>query len=277
MVCRQRLGKSSGGLVRCKTGTSTAADRAAKPGETRGGTETEGGRERDKGVEASGRDLRSAAERGAMRIRKRTPARAADPGPASAALSASASPPPRPPPLQQQQQLPEEGSREEEEEEKRVILVAGVRVQEGDGDRVPAAASKDRCVRTEASLSSLFSSATDDVPKPEPEPQDAGARCSRNDGKRWRCKGAAVPGYLFCDRHVAWSTRKRKPRPKKHKQHQQQHRGVLLAPAAKDEAAASAEGDMPQLVGRGDGDDDDDGFFSGFQKRARVGGPGPAA
>jgi hypothetical protein len=125
--------------------------------------------------------------------------------------------------------------------------------------------------------SSPRSSATDDVPKPEPEPQDAGARCSRNDGKRWRCKGAAVPGYLFCDRHVAWSTRKRKPRPKKHKQHQQQHHGVLLAPAAKDEAAASAEGDMPQLVGRGDGDDDDDGFFSGFQKRARVGGPGPAA
>jgi hypothetical protein len=29
-----------------------------------------------------------------------------------------------------------------------------------------------------------------------------------------------VPGYLFCDRHIAWSTRKRKPRasskPKAH-------------------------------------------------------------
>ncbi|RLN39216.1 uncharacterized protein C2845_PM01G41170 [Panicum miliaceum] len=206
-----------------------------------------------------------------MRIRKRAPARAADPGPAPA-LAASASPP-RPPPLQQQL-LPEE-RRSREEEEKRVILVAGVRVQEGDGDRVPAAASNDRCVRTEASPSALFrclsfrdlgwgwaggvaekslfslppasprSSATDDVP--EPEPQDAGARCTRNDGKRWRCKGAAVPGYLFCARHVAWSTRKRKPRPNKHKQQQQQHRG------------------------------DDDGFLGGFQKRAKVGEPGPAA
>lgn len=49
------------------------------------------------------------------------------------------------------------------------------------------------------------------MPRPEPQEQDA-ARCSRNDGKRWRCKKAAVPGYLFCDRHIAWSTRKRKPR-----------------------------------------------------------------
>ena len=116
----------------------------------------------------------------------------------------------------------------------------------------------------------------DDVPKPEP--QDAGARCSRNDGKRWRCKGAAVPGYLFCDRHIAWSTRKRNRRPKKHKQQLlQQHRGggVLLPQAAKDEAAASAEEDAPQMVVRGG--DDDDGFFGGFRKRARGGGPGPAA
>ena len=53
--------------------------------------------------------------------------------------------------------LPQEGSREEEEvEEKRVILVAGVRVQEGDGDRVPAAASNDRCVWTEKPPSPLF-------------------------------------------------------------------------------------------------------------------------
>ena len=46
--------------------------------------------------------------------------------------------------------LPQEGSREEEEEaeEKRVILVAGVRVQEGDGGLVPAAASSSRCVWT---------------------------------------------------------------------------------------------------------------------------------
>ena len=47
----------------------------------------------------------------------------------------------------------EEGSREQEEEEeaeeeKRVILVAGVRVQEGDGGLVPAAASSSRCVWT---------------------------------------------------------------------------------------------------------------------------------
>ena len=115
----------------------------------------------------------------------------------------------------------------------------------------------------------------DDVPKPEP--QDAGARCSRNDGKRWRCKGAAVPGYLFCDRHIAWSTRKRKRRPNKHKQ--QQHGrgggGVLLPSAAKDEAAASAEEDAPRLAGRGG--DDDGGFFGGFRKRARGGGPEPAA
>jgi len=89
----------------------------------------------------------------------------------------------------------------------------------------------------------------DDVPKPEP--QDAGARCSRNDGKRWRCKGAAVPGYLLCDRHIAWSTRKRKRRPNKHKQ-QQHGRG-------------------------GGGGDDDGGFFGGFRKRARGGGPEPAA
>ncbi|KAG2548769.1 growth-regulating factor 4-like isoform X1 [Panicum virgatum] len=215
-----------------------------------------------------------------MRIRKRTPARAADPGPAPA-LAAS---PPRPPPPLLHQLPEEEGSREQQEEEeaeeeKRVILVAGVRVQEGDGDRVPAAASNDRCVWTEKPPSPLFSSAMDDdVPKPEP--QDAGARCSRNDGKRWRCKGAAVPGYLLCDRHIAWSTRKRKRRPNKHKQ--QQHGrgggGVLLPSAAKDEAAASAEEDAPRLAGRGGGGGDDDGgFFGGFRKRARGGGPEPAA
>jgi hypothetical protein len=54
--------------------------------------------------------------------------------------------------------LVQERSHEEEEpEEKRVILVAsGVRVQEEEGDRVPAAAvSNDRCVQTEPSSPSL--------------------------------------------------------------------------------------------------------------------------
>ncbi|KAF8672645.1 hypothetical protein HU200_049338 [Digitaria exilis] len=154
-----------------------------------------------------------------MRIRKRRPASAAKPVPAPA-LHAS---PPRPLPLLLQQQ-PKGRSRDEEEEaaeeEKRVILVAGVRIQEEDHDRVPAVAS-------------LGSSAMDDVLKPEPEPQGAVARCSRNDGKRWRCKSAAAPGYLFCDRHIAWSSRQRKPRPKKHRKQQQQHgSGSVLGSAA---------------------------------------------
>ncbi|CAL4933811.1 unnamed protein product [Urochloa decumbens] len=237
-----------------------------------------------------------------MRIRKRTPARAADPGP-EPALSAS---PPRPLPLQLQHDLkPKERSREDNEEEaaeeeKRVILVAGVRVQgpEPEDDRVPAAAaaSNDRCVPTQPLRSPLFrcplrdllvwvgvaekslffppvchprSSAMDDggVPKPEPEPEPregAAARCTRNDGKRWRCKGAAVPGYLFCDRHIAWSTRKRKPRPRKHKQ---QGNGGVLDPIAKDEDAASAAEDAPE-PGHGDG---------GFQKRAKGGGAATGA
>ncbi|WVZ59128.1 hypothetical protein U9M48_009321 [Paspalum notatum var. saurae] len=126
-----------------------------------------------------------------MRIRKRTPARAASPG-----LSA-------PPPLQQQpnKEKPEpqddkeeEEEEEEEPEEKRVILIAGALV-----DPVPVAAAPENMT---------------DGATPKPDPQDAAAaRCSRNDGKRWRCKSAAAPGYLFCARHVAWSTRKRKPRP----------------------------------------------------------------
>lgn len=127
-----------------------------------------------------------------MRIRKRTPARAASPGPPPL-------PPPPPLPLQRPTEKPRDEAAEEEEEEKRAVLAAGVR--EGD-DRVRPAA---------AAAGSGNSSATDDVPRPEPQEQDA-ARCSRNDGKRWRCKKAAVPGYLFCDRHIAWSTRKRKPR-----------------------------------------------------------------
>ncbi|XP_062206187.1 uncharacterized protein LOC133908074 [Phragmites australis] len=203
-----------------------------------------------------------------MRIRKRTPARAASPGP-SPALSAS--PPSPTPPLLLQQ--PKERTHEEEAEEKRVILVgAGARARAGDqeDDRV-AAASKN--------------SAMADAPKPEPEPQDAAVRCSRNDGKRWRCKNAVVPGYLFCDRHVAWSTRKRKPRAKKKKNH-----GVsVLEPATEeiveDEAAASAaeredrDGTAgTHQLGRhgGDGFYYYGGFEPGCRKRVRGGGPGPA-
>ncbi|CAN6299237.1 unnamed protein product [Urochloa humidicola] len=197
-----------------------------------------------------------------MRIRKRTPARAADPGPAP---SLSASPPP--PSLPLQPQHPKERSREDgEEEEKRVILIAGVRVQgaEPEGDRVIAAAA------------SNDSAMDDGVPKPEPEPQPQGAavRCSRNDGRQWRCKGTAVPGYLLCDRHVAWSSRKRKP-PKPRKQKQQHGSGRGGAHTAKDE---EAEEDTPQPVGLHDGGDDDDGgFLGGFQKRAKGGASGPAA
>ncbi|CAL4916976.1 unnamed protein product [Urochloa decumbens] len=180
-----------------------------------------------------------------MRIRKRTPARAADPGPAPA-LSAS---PPRPLPLQHH---PKERSREDDDdaEEKRVILIAGVRVQGAEDDRVTAAAA------------ASDDSAMEDggVPKPEPGPREgAAARCTRNDGKRWRCKGAAVPGYLFCDRHIAWSTRKRKPRPRKHNQ---QHGSGALGSTAKDEA----EEDTPE-PGYNDG---------GYQKRAKGGATGAA-
>nr|CAB3494565.1 unnamed protein product [Digitaria exilis] len=193
-----------------------------------------------------------------MRIRKRTPASAAEPVPAPP-LPAS---PPRPLPLLLQPQ-PKGRSREEEEEaaaeEKRVILVAGVRIQEEDHDRVPAVAS--------------LGSAMDDVPKPEP--QGAVARCSRNDGKRWRCKSAAAPGYLFCDRHIAWSSRQRKPRPKKHRKQQQQHgSGSVLGPTA-----AELEEDTAHEPGHGGGDDDEGVFGGGgFQKkRAKGAGPGPAA
>ncbi|KAJ1295402.1 hypothetical protein BS78_01G221000 [Paspalum vaginatum] len=112
-----------------------------------------------------------------MRIRKRTPARAASPGLSASPLLQQPKEKPEP---QEDNKADEDGAEqqqqqeeEEEEEEKRVVLV----------DPAPAAA--------------------------------AAARCSRNDGKRWRCKAAAAPGYLFCHRHVAWSTRKRRPRPAK--------------------------------------------------------------
>ncbi|XP_066387028.1 uncharacterized protein [Miscanthus floridulus] len=165
-----------------------------------------------------------------MRIRKRPPARAASPGP-----------PPPPLPLQQPMEKPrEEEGKEAEEEEKRPILAAGVR----DDDRVrPAAAAP-------ASGNRNRNSATDDVPKPEP--QDAAAtRCSRNDGKRWRCKKAAVPGYLFCDRHVAWSTRKRKPRAKEPKSHGS---GVLEPTTTIPKKFAEDHGETQRNAG----------FFGGF-------------
>ncbi|KAL6641009.1 hypothetical protein ACP70R_019190 [Stipagrostis hirtigluma subsp. patula] len=202
-----------------------------------------------------------------MRIRKRTPARAAWPGQAPAS----------PPPPQQQQpketpRVEEVDEAEAEAEEKRVILVQ-VGDQEDDG--IVAAAKN---------------STTDDVTKPEPEPpEDHNAgRCSRTDGKRWRCKSTAVPGYLFCDRHIAWSTRKRKPRAKNSSKKIKNQGSVLELEEpteedeeegedAKDEAART-----PQL-GRGGSGAGDDGFYyyGGFQpgsrKRARDGAPGPAA
>lgn len=130
-----------------------------------------------------------------------------------------------------------------------------------------------------------------DVPKPEPQGGDAAAarpaRCSRNDGKQWRCKSAAVPGYIFCDWHIAWSTRKRKRRAKK-------DHGSILEPTKEEEPAEEENDDdaeeaearnrdetagtpNPRCNGGGD-----DGFYyyCGFQpgsrKRARSGGAGPA-
>lgn len=105
------------------------------------------------------------------------------------------------------------------------------------------------------------------MPKPQPQ---AAAQCNRNDGKRWRCKGAAVPGYLFCDRHIAWSSRKRKPRPRKKHEQMQQHGGGggLGPPTAKDDVASAEEEDTTEEPGHDDG---------GFQKRAKGSGPGPAA
>jgi hypothetical protein len=91
------------------------------------------------------------------------------------------------------------------------------------------------------------------VPKPEPpEPQDdAAVRCSRNDGKRWRCKKAAVPGYLFCDRHIAWSTRKRKPRASKPNK---SHGSGVLEPTSIPKKFADDHGETQRNAG----------FFGGF-------------
>lgn len=97
----------------------------------------------------------------------------------------------------------------------------------------------------------LRSSVTDHVPKPEPQEQDAVvARCNRNDGKRWRCKKATVPGYLFCDRHITWSTRKHKPRAKKPKSHS----NGVLEPTTIPKKFTEDHNEMHRNAG----------FFSGF-------------
>ncbi|KAG0549356.1 hypothetical protein BDA96_01G248600 [Sorghum bicolor] len=169
-----------------------------------------------------------------MRIRKRTPAREASPGPP---------PPPPPPPLQLQQTMekPQEDEEKEiEEEEKWAILAA-----KEDDDRVhPAAAASGNRNKNRNSV-------TDHVPKPEPQEQDAVvARCNRNDGKRWRCKKATVPGYLFCDRHITWSTRKHKPRAKKPKSHS----NGVLEPTTIPKKFTEDHNEMHRNAG----------FFSGF-------------
>ncbi|KAF0898814.1 hypothetical protein E2562_011888 [Oryza meyeriana var. granulata] len=192
-----------------------------------------------------------------MRIRKRTPVRAASPGPS----------PPSPPPPQKERPPGVQG--EEEEEDKRGSLVVGGREED---DLVLVASKNSLPSRT-------------DAPKP-PDAGDSG-RCSRNDGKRWRCKCTAVPGYVFCERHIAWSTRKRKPsRPKKKSQ------SSILDPPAKEEpaaAAAVAEDDdnddveeeeaknqVANLRCNGDGFYYDGGLQQGGSKRAKSSGAGPA-
>ncbi|KAK3153833.1 hypothetical protein QOZ80_2BG0181890 [Eleusine coracana subsp. coracana] len=175
-----------------------------------------------------------------MRIRKRTPVRAASPGP-SPPLSPSRT-------GERSRRREEEVSREEDDDDSaEEILVAGAGDQE---DGLVLAASK-------------ISTATDDVSKPEPR-DDAAGRCSRNDGKRWRCKNAAVPGFLFCDRHVAWSVRQRQPRTNnKRKQSKKHSAGGVLEPLVPVEEEEEEAEDKSM--------DDDDGFQPGGRKRARGG------
>ncbi|KAG8091751.1 hypothetical protein GUJ93_ZPchr0012g20317 [Zizania palustris] len=203
-----------------------------------------------------------------MRIRKRTPARAALPGPTLLP------PPPPPPPCLLLQPKGKPGVQGEEDEEKASLVVGG----------------REEDLVLVASRNSLRSAMD------KPKPQDAAAadvnRCSRNDGKRWRCKSAAVPGYVFCEQHIAWSTRKRKPRSKT-------SQSTIKAPT-KEEPAAVEDGDdddtaeeeeaknrddpapaAANLRYNGDGSDDDDGFYyyGGFQpgsrKRAKSSGAAP--
>uniref|UniRef100_A0A0D9XK57 WRC domain-containing protein n=1 Tax=Leersia perrieri TaxID=77586 RepID=A0A0D9XK57_9ORYZ len=181
-----------------------------------------------------------------MRIRKRTPVRAASPGP----------PPPPPPPLLLPQMKGTPDTKGEEDEEKQGSLVVGGREEEDD---------EDEDLVMVASKNSLRNSAMD-APQAANVVVAGASRCSRNDGKRWRCKSAAAPGYVFCERHIAWSTRKRKPRPKK-----RSHSSILDTPAAKVEptaASAKAEDDG--------GDGEEFQYYGGLQqgsgKRAKSGG-----
>ncbi|KAL5230968.1 hypothetical protein ABZP36_029744 [Zizania latifolia] len=134
-----------------------------------------------------------------------------------------------------------------------------------------------------------------DTTKPQDAAAATGVRCSRNDGKRWRCKSAAVPGYVFCERHIAWSTRKRKPRTKRSQS--TTTTTTILDPPAKEESVVAEEDDDDAGEGeaknqceaaspaadnlRCNGGRDDDGFYyyGGFQpgsrKRAKSRGPAP--
>jgi hypothetical protein len=63
-------------------------------------------------------------------------------------------------------------------------------------------------------------------------------RCSRNDGKQWRCKSEAVPGHLFCNRHIAWSRgTRRKPRDNR----KNRRRSVLELERTKEEGSGEDE------------------------------------
>ncbi|KAM0901140.1 hypothetical protein ACQ4PT_001806 [Festuca glaucescens] len=138
------------------------------------------------------------------------------------------------------------------------------------------------------------SSSATGVQKPDSEPATQGAstaalpaRCSRNDGKRWRCKNEAVPGYMLCDRHMAWSTRRRR-RPRA--SNKNRSGGVLEevertkeGDSGEDEARNKYEAAMEASNLPCDGGGDEfsyyggGGFQPGSPKRARNGGAGPAA
>ena len=60
-----------------------------------------------------------------------------------------------------------------------------------------------------------------------------------------------MPGYLFCDRHIAWSTRKRKPRAKEPKSHGS---GVLEPTTTIPKKFAEDHGETQRNAG----------FFGGF-------------
>ncbi|XP_051184728.1 uncharacterized protein [Lolium perenne] len=184
-----------------------------------------------------------------MRIRKRTPARAASPGPTRHRAESP------PPPPQQLKERPHE-----EVEEEKASLPVGVG---GEEDPVPAASER---------------SATGvQKQKPDSEPATQGtgtaalpARCTRNDGKRWRCKNEAVPGYMLCDRHMAWSTRRRR-RPRASNKNRS-GRVFEDEDSGEDEARNKHEAAMMEasnLPCDGGGDE--------FMQRARNGGAGPAA